>query len=233
MDASTQLNFPDAMRIPVDAAVVDRLVAQLDLDGDGIGAVRPDWGSDLVWLSGRDAHHVKLFEQVFEALGVADHVRDRLDLKHAPRLYSGFILRRSRCEVAAFHTDWRGTQRQAFTFLTAVGHGSGEFGLLYHDRDDRIVSYDYRPDEGILFGDDFNHSTRPGASDVPVTLLCFEFGTDRMRYWPQIFGCIDGQSLLIRRPDGKLIPGRRATSWRARLRSALVWRLRRLARALN
>ena len=126
MDAPILLNFPDAMRIPVDAAVVDRLVAQLDLDGDGIGAVRPDWGSDLVWLSGRDAHHVTLFEQAFEALGVADHVRDRLDLNHAPRLYSGFILRRSRCEVAAFHTDWRGTQCQAYTFLTAVGNGSGE-----------------------------------------------------------------------------------------------------------
>ena len=233
MIAPTPLNSPDAMLVPVDPTAVSRLVEGLDLCSEGIGEVRPDWSSDLVWLSPADERHFKLFEQMFEALGIADHVRDRLDLRRAPRLYSGFILRRSRCDAAHFHTDWRGCQGQAYTFITAIDEASEGFGLLYRDCDGTVVSYDYRPGEGILFGDDFSHSTRPGARDEPLTLLCFEFGTDRMHYWPKIFGCIEGQSLLLRRPDGKIVLGRRARPLLGRLLGNAATRLPRLARAIK
>ena len=65
MIAPTPLNFPDAMLVPVDAAAVSRFVEGLDLCSEGIGEVRPDWSSDLVWLSPADERHFKLFEQTF------------------------------------------------------------------------------------------------------------------------------------------------------------------------
>lgn len=231
MTAPTPLDFPDAMLVPVDPTEVTRLLNSLDLSGDGIGKRRPDWGSDIVWLSAADESTFKLFEQAFERMKVGDHVRDRLDLDDAPRLFAGSVIRRSRCDAPHFHTDWRSCKRQAFTFITAADDDSAGFGLLYHDRDGLIVSYDYRPGEGILFGDEFRHSTRPGASDSPVTLLCFEFGTDKMRYWRQIYSCIAGQSMLVRRPDGRLVAGI-PPQW-SRWRSRVARRLPRLARLVK
>ena len=228
MNAPIALNFADAMLVPVDPGPVAELVARLDLGGGGIGEIRPKWNSDLVWLSAANAQQFDLFEQAFEALGVADHVRDRLDLAERPHLYSGFLLRRSRCELPDFHTDWRQCDGQAFTFITAVSDARDGFGLLYRDADGRIASYDYRPDQGIMFGDDFSHSTRPGVSEQPVTLLCFEFGSDKMRYWKQIYSCIAGQSVLVKRPDGKLMPSL-PPPW-SRWRSRIARRLPRLAR---
>lgn len=227
MRASTPLNFPDAMLVPVDRAEVARLLARLDLGGSGLGTRRPKWRSDIAWLSAADEPTFRLFEEAFERMRVADHVRDRLDLDVAPRLFAGSIIRRSRCDAPDFHTDWRNCDRQAYTFITAVDAESVDFGLMYHDRDDRIVMYDYRPGEGILFGDDFRHSTRPGASERPVILLCFVFGTDKMRYWRQIYSCIAGQSLLFRRPDGKLVAG--IPSFWKRWRSGIARRLPHLA----
>ena len=151
MTAPIALNFTDAMLVPVDPGPVAELVARLDLGGGGIGEIRPKWNSDLVWLSAANAQQFDLFEQAFEALGVADHVRDRLDLAERPHLYSGFLLRRSRCELPDFHTDWRQCDGQAFTFITAVSDARDGFGLLYRDTDGRIASYDYRPDQGIMF----------------------------------------------------------------------------------
>ncbi|QNN66034.1 hypothetical protein H9L12_05930 [Sphingomonas rhizophila] len=85
------------------------------------------------------------------------------------------------------------------------------------------VPYAYCHGEGILFGDEVLHSTRPGRSEHPVMLLCFEFGTDRMEYWPAIHDCISTQSVMTQRPDGRFVVSRsRFRRWLSRCRKALT-----------
>ena len=55
-----------------------------------------------------------------------------------------------------------------------------------------------------MFGDNFAHSTKPGRSDEPVVLLCFQFGTDKMEHWPEINAQLNTQATLLRLPDGTL-----------------------------
>jgi hypothetical protein len=66
--------------------------------------------------------------------------------------------------------------------MTPASSEATGFGLLYRDNSGAVRNYDYRPGEAVFFSDDFVHSTKPGSSDQPVVLLCFTFGTDRMKY---------------------------------------------------
>jgi hypothetical protein len=68
-----------------------------------------------------------------------------------------------------------------------------------------VGDYDYKPGEAVAFGDNFEHSTKPGQSAGPVALLCFEFGTDRMNHWPNIYRTVGKQVTHIRQPDGKFV----------------------------
>jgi hypothetical protein len=91
------------------------------------------------------------------------------------------------------------------------------FGLLYRDDSGSLREYDYAPGEAIFFTDGFVHSTKPGSSDVPVVLLCFTFGTDRMKYWDRIRATSGSQSALMRRPDGQFETISRWQAWRRHL----------------
>ena len=148
--------------------------------------VRPRWNSDIRWIGPRSPQGYRLFESAFRRLGIARHVEPMLDLDHEPRMYAGFLVTRRRCGSSDFHVDWRDTGGQAFTLMTPASSNSSGFGLLYRDDSGAVREYDYRPGEAIFFTDDFVHSTRPGSSDEDVVLLCFTFGTDKMKYWDRI-----------------------------------------------
>jgi len=98
-----------------------------------------------------------------------------------------------------------GLNNEAFTVLTPISDNARNFGLLYRKATGEIADYEYRSGEGILFGDNFLHSTKPGASDEPVALLCFQFGTDRMEHWPAIYAQMYRQVTQVRRPDGRFV----------------------------
>ncbi len=172
-----------------------------------LSTIRPrKWRSDIEWISAADEAAFDVFQSAFDALGIAAHAEAHLDLEQGVRLYAGFLVIRSTCAEADFHVDWAQTNNEAFTCMTPVSVNSSGFGLLYKQWTGAIAEYDYAPGEAISFGDFFEHSTKPGHSDEPVTLLCFEYGTDKMDYWPKIYRTIGEQVTHLRRPDGQFVP---------------------------
>jgi hypothetical protein len=207
-----------AWTIDVDPAVVrEFLPIARRRPSRHFSVVRPRWSSDIRWIGPRSPEAYRLFESAFHRLGIAAHVEPMLDLDHEPRIYAGFLVTRRRCRNPDFHVDWRDTEGQAFTLMTPVGNNASGFGLLYRDDSGVVRDYDYRPGEAVLFSDDFLHSTKPGSSDQPVVLLCFTFGTDRMKYWDRIRATSGSQSALTCRPDGRFETISRWQSWRRQL----------------
>jgi hypothetical protein len=88
-----------------------------------------------------------------------------------------------------------------------VSPNAREFGLLYKQLGGAIGEYDYVAGEAIAFGENFAHSTKPGHSDDPVILLCFEYGTDKMKHWPNIYRTVGRQVTHLRQPDGRFVRG--------------------------
>lgn len=192
----------NVMTVEVDATVVARFADLEQRRSSSLSSVKPDWNSDLEWLSPSTPEAHGVFEAAFEQMGVAEHVRCYLDVDSEVRLYAGFLVIRSRCSEPHFHVDWVKTNNEAFTMLTPVTSAAREFGLLYKKLTGEIGEYEYEPGEAIIFGDHFSHSTRPGFSPDPVVLLCFEFGTDKMEHWDKIYATIGKQAAMLRRPDG-------------------------------
>jgi hypothetical protein len=204
---NAELSAPNAKTIPLDSAIIAEFTDPHTLPGKLI-SVAPDrdrWNSDIEWISPDDETGFAFFESAFERLGIPGHAAPYLDIDREVRLYIGFLVARSRCAKPYFHTDWKQLNNEAFTVLTPVSANAEKFGLLYGKLNGQIGDYDYRRGEGILFGDDFVHSTKPGRSDEPVVLLCFQFGSDKMEYWPAILPQLETQATQVKRPDGMLM----------------------------
>ena len=202
----------NAKTVSLDSSIVSEFADPQLLPGK-LATIDPDsdrWNSDIEWISAADEEAFATFQSAFDRLGIAEQVAEYLDLDRAVRLYAGYLVVRSRCTGSYFHADWRGLNNEAFTLLTPTAPSSASFGLLYEKLTGDVGEYDYRFGEGILFGDDFVHSTKPGESSEPVVLLCFQFGTDKMEYWDRIYGCIGRQVTHVRRPDGRFVRTERA-----------------------
>ena len=207
-----------AWTIPVDPAVVrEFLPFARRRPSRHFSVVRPRWNSDIRWIGPRSPDAHRLFESAFERLDIPYYAEPMLDLDHKPRMYAGFLVTRRRCRKPDFHVDWRDTEGQAFTLMTPASENASGFGLLYRDDSGSIREYEYAPGEAIFFTDGFVHSTKPGSSDESVVLLCFTFGTDRMKYWDRIRATSGSQSALMSRPDGKFETISRWQSWRRHL----------------
>lgn len=204
---NAKLNAPNAMTIPVDLGVVREFgqPEQLPCRMISVAPDRDDWNSDIEWISPDNEEGSALFESAFQRLGIPEQAAPYLDIEREVRLFVGFLVIRSQCTRPNFHTDWRQLNNEAFTVLTPITANSENFGLLYGKLNGEIGDYEYRPGEAIMFGDNFVHSTKPGRSREPVALLCFQFGSDKMKYWPAILPQIDTQATQLRRPDGNLV----------------------------
>jgi hypothetical protein len=198
----------------VDPTIIAEFADPARLPGRMISvAPNPDkWNSDIEWVSPDDEEGFVAFESAFERLGISEQAAPYLDLDKEVRLYFGFLVIRSRCNESYFHCDWRGQNNEAFTFMAPFSTNTNGFGLLYKRLTGETAEYDYRPGEAILFGDNFEHSTKPGTADEPVILLSFEFGTDKMEHWPGIYDRLRKQATCLRQPDGTFIRTGRAVS---------------------
>lgn len=195
----------NVMTVPVDPGIVGEF-ARLDYrNTPGFNSVFPKWKSDIEWLSPSTPDTHAIFESAFDRLGIAEHLRGYLDLEREVRLYAGFMVIRSECTEPRFHVDWVKTGNEAFTLLTPVAANAEGFGLLYQKLTGDTGDYEYRLGEAIVFGDNFYHSTKPGRSEEPVVLLCFEFGTDKMEHWDKIYQTVGKQAGMLRRPDGEFV----------------------------
>lgn len=201
-----ELNAPNVMEFDVDPAIVaDFAPLAYEQPAGEFAVERPAWSSDMAWISPNTINAFRFFQTRFHRLGIAERMAQYLDIDQTVRMFSGFLVSRSRCENPDWHYDWIDTNNEAFTFLTPIYETPPDFGLIYRRNDDTAGIYHYRPGKGIVFGDGFTHSTMPGHSDPPVVLLCFTFGTDKMEHWPAIERTSGTQGNLIRLPDGRFI----------------------------
>lgn len=200
-----QMRGPNVMTVPVNRSIVAEFDNPEFQRSSGFESMKPNWDSDIEWVSPSTPQTHRIFESAFERMGIGDRARYYLDIDNEVRLYAGFLVIRSECRTPNFHVDWIKTGNEAFTMLTPVTANSSGFGLLYQTLNHQVAEYDYKPGEAIVFGDDFVHSTKPGHSTQPVVLLCFEFGTDKMEHWPKIFETIGRQSGMLRQPDGEFV----------------------------
>lgn len=200
-----ELAAPNVLKVPIDLEAVKELgkLANPQTAGRSLFSRSPLWHSDVRWLSPRSEKDFARFRSVFERLGVARHIAPFVDVVHEIRLYNSMLIVRSSCSEPDFHTDWRDNDNEGFTMMAPLTANCSGFGLLYKKVDGSIGEYDYKLGEALIFGDDFVHSTKPGRSDEPVVFLCFNFGTDKMQYWPRIERTAARQALLTCRPDGK------------------------------
>jgi hypothetical protein len=197
----------NVITFPVDATVIAEFADPSRLPGRLISVApkRDKWHSDIEWISPDDEEGFAFFESAFQRLGIPQQAAPYLDLDREVRLYFGFLVTRSRCTEPYFHCDWRGENNEAFTFMSPVTANTTGFGLLYKKLTGETAEYEYRSGEAIMFGDNFEHSTKPGISEKPAVLLSFEFGTDRMEHWPGIYDRLRKQATLLRQPDGRFV----------------------------
>ena len=192
--------------MPLDESIVDEFLPLAGKpDFPGFTSVSPKWGSDVRWVSAANPETFALFESAFDRLKIAERIAARIKTDREIRMYCGSLVIRSQCDNPNFHCDWRKLDNQAFTLLTPVTDNAEGFGLLYRDAQGKVRDYEYKRGEGIVFGDWFSHSTKPGRSERPVALLCFEFGSDLMDDWPQVLAEMQTRARLLRRSDGEFV----------------------------
>ena len=145
---------------PVDADIVAEFADPARLPGRFISVAprRDKWHSNIEWISPDDEEGFGVFESAFQRLGIPEQAAPYLDLDRDVRLYFGFLVVRSRCTEAYFHHDWRGLNNEAFTFMAPATANAAGFGLLYKKLTGETAEYEYRPGEGIMFGDNFEQS---------------------------------------------------------------------------
>jgi hypothetical protein len=189
----------------VDSEIVAEFANHAELPG-GYSTVKPGgWNSDIEWISASDEQSFAVFQSAFDGLEIGPKLAPYLDLELEPRLYAGFLVVRRECREPHFHVDWTGANNEAFTLMTPVTPARDDFGLLYERLDGSIGDYGYKRGQAIAFGDNFRHSSKPVSSDDPLVLLCFEFGTDKMEHWPNIYRTVGKQVTHIRQPDGQFV----------------------------
>jgi len=208
-----ELLAPNVATFSVDFAIVSQFSGAEHLKGE-LSTVRPqNWHSDIEWVSAADEEAFAVFQQAFDALGIAAYAAPYLDLQDEVRLYAGFVVVRSHCTAPDFHVDWTNTNNEAFTCLTPISPSSPELGLLYRQLTGHSAEYRYVPGEAIAFGEGFAHSTKPGTAVGPETLLCFEYGTDKMQHWPNIYSTVGRQVTHLRQPDGRFVRAEGTRGW--------------------
>jgi hypothetical protein len=203
-----ELLAPNVLTIPVDFDIVREFteLALSDDPGPNYFTLVP-WPeiSDIRWISAATPIAFDRFQDAFRRMGVADHVRDYLDLEDDVRFYTGFLHTRRECKEANLHVDWTRTNNEAFTLITPIYGPQSEQKLIYQTMTGELVEYDYKPGEAIVFGDHFTHSSPAGTLKSPLSLLVFNFGTDRMVHWEKLLRTQGRQCPLVQRPDGKFI----------------------------
>jgi hypothetical protein len=204
-----EMNAPNVLKVNVDASIVQELRRFSDLtdDNSAFAIHKPQWNSDICWISPNTAEMFDVFYSIFRRLNIAAHVKEFLDIENDVQMYCGFLVRRRACLMPNFHVDWVDTNNEAFTLITPLSDNTKNFGLLYQTQDGSIIEYEYKMGEALIFGDKFIHSTKPGWSEKATLLLSITFGTDKMQHWPKIAKTAATQSNLMRLPSGDFFRG--------------------------
>jgi hypothetical protein len=166
---------------------------------------RPEWDSDIQWISVDTQAAYEFFCSRFTKLCIQKHVAAYIDYQKELVVYSAFLVTRSVCGNPNFHVDWVGGNNDAFTMLTPISDNASKFRLLYKNMFGHTLEYSYNLGKALIFGDHFLHSSATDKLDAPLVLLSYTFGTDKMARWDAISETATKQGDMFRRPDGQFI----------------------------
>lgn len=157
----------------------------------------------LLWVSANDAATYAVFKRAFEALDIADDVKQLVDYKSDITVYGGFYVVGRQLPEEAWHVDYR-PGANAYTLLTPLFEiAPGQGNLLYRDAAGEATTYTYRLGEGIIVGEHFSHTTEPyDESGSLRVLLSLTFGTDMLQYWSILGETVGTQSTYVILPCG-------------------------------
>ena len=196
-----KLNSLNAVEIDFDASLKSLLLPELSKED--YYTARPDWNSDITWISADSFRSYSVFLECFERLKLASIFAPLIEHQSSIILYSGFFVKRLRCSDYNFHVDWQNDcDNNAFTLIAPLLLPEKSPGLVYYDANHQIKKYSYSLSKAIVFGSGFIHSTDIGSTHSPVVLLSLTFGTDDMKYWDAISKTALSQSRLMRLPCG-------------------------------
>ena len=197
-------------------------------------AERPNWKSDIRWVSADDAITFDFFQTLFDKLRIAD----KFSFLGTMRLFSGFFVVRQCTRKSHFHTDFSDSGGKAFTLMTPLndmsdledchllaqiqrppapavdvsgcddGHGGdADIGMSGDGFGHTVCQYRYEFGTGIAFGDGFVHATETGASPRPLCFLCFTFGDKDIsdEQWHNASAYISQQGPVYQDPWGSLV----------------------------
>lgn len=174
-------------------------------NGLQLHAKHPDWPSDIMWISHREPAGYSYFEELFNRMGIAEAVADRIKYDCRIVMYGGYFVTRSYCNQSNLHCDWIECDNDAFTFMTPLSANCSELGMTYRTLRNELGRYDYSLGKGLIFGDHFMHSTACGTASGTTVFLSFTFGTDRMTNWAKIGRSAPKQTTFYCQPDGQFV----------------------------
>ena len=201
---NTKLNARNVLEIPIHSATINELIDYYmtyiepnlrdekyvgpiqGLEGHEFFCVSPSWKSDIQWISVNNLASYNHFFQYFEAMGLNDIFKQIIDIDSKIVVYSIFFVVRSKISNHNWHIDFEnGTNVNAFTLLTPLQNKS-QVHLAYKNIDGNTNKYEYKKNIGIVFGENFLHSTDVAFNDNKEVVFCFSFGTDKLSDWEYI-----------------------------------------------
>jgi hypothetical protein len=156
----------------------------------------------LLWVSAHNEHVFALHRRFFDALGIQDAVKKRVDYEREIVMYAGFFIIGNRWPRPFWHTDFR-EQSQAYTLMTPLVELAPGHGQLLYEYEQTEHIYTYQVGEAIVFGDGVLHTTQPYAPHQTLrVMLSMTFGTDKWQYWPHLKHAVQAQSKYYVLPCG-------------------------------
>ena len=191
------------------------------------------FGSDINWISPGDLATHQRMSSLYHMLAVGSHVNRYLDLTpnntaRELRVYIPSFVVRSTVRKSFHHHDWdeRGGSNglTMMTPLYDMSNVTEGCNLMYKGAEQKEHMYKYTLGKAAVFGGGTFHASQlcePRSQlerDRPWAFLCFNFGTDKMEYWPTLHKNIACSGKLIIQPDGKVAPEASCKSYNAALK---------------
>jgi hypothetical protein len=156
-----------------------------------------------LWISNNNAETHRLFRRCFRSLRIEEEVGRLVDCRRGVVMYCGFLVIGNRAVEPNWHVDYA-PGANAYTLITPLIELDPDHGnLLYESGSKEVHTYRYAPNEAVILGERFRHSTEPyGPSGKLRVLLSMTFGTDRIEYWHLLRQTIETQSDYLLLPCG-------------------------------
>ncbi|ARN73236.1 hypothetical protein [Oceanicoccus sagamiensis] len=157
----------------------------------------------LLWVSNNDKETYDIFKRYLDSLDIINEAKEHIDYDKDLVMYSGFFVIGDHMPIESWHVDYD-QGANAFTLITPLFELEKNHGMLsYKDKFMINQRYSYRSDEGVFFGDGFQHMTEPyPKGDTKRVMVSLTFGTDKLKYWDILAKTIGTQSKYFILPCG-------------------------------